>query len=138
MLFKLAFIVFCSSVVVFFAEEWGRFFKKVLSLPGFKLLLPLVIASCFIEFYDIWGEWLLLKIQSGFHLAIHTISNLLPFTQGAVFLTRILFLLGLASLPLCFYQLRAKQKKRPHLEPVSYWLGLTIWIIAALLLTVAL
>ncbi len=137
MLLRLAVVVFCCSIVVFFAQEFGRLFKKILSIPGFKLLLPLVLASWLIESYELWGQWVLLKIQAGFHLVINATATLIPFTTGAVSFTRIIFLFVLASLPLCVYRLRARQQKRRHPEPVSYWLGLTIWVVAAILLTVA-
>lgn len=137
MLLRVALVVFSASIVVFFAQEFGRLFKKILSIPGFKLLLPLVLASWVIELYEIWGQFVLLKVQKAFHLVINATAGILPFSFCAISLTRIVFLFVLSSLPLFIYRLRAKQQGRRHPEPVSYWIGLTIWVVASILLTVS-
>lgn len=136
MLITIALLVLCSSIVVFFSQEFIGLFKKIFSIPGVKLLFPLILASWLIEVYEDWGYWLLLKCQALLHQFVYQLTTLLPFETAAISVTRIIFLFLFASLPIWFFHLRAKQTKRRHPQPSILWLSLTLWIVAATLLSV--
>ena len=96
-----AFIVLGLAIVAFFSQECIRVCKKITSIPGAKLLLPLAFASWMLEEYEDWGGWLLVKFQAVLHQTIHFFSTLLPFEfeRGKISLIRIIFLFLLACLP---------------------------------------
>jgi len=137
MMVTIAVIVFCASIAAFFAQEFGRMFKKFFSIPGFKLLIPLIIASWLIEMYEEWGLWLLLRIQAWLHQFVHQLHRLVPFEQGSLPLTKIIYLFLVASLPIWIFRLATfRNWSRKH-TPHTYWVGLVLWIIAAILLTLS-
>ena len=124
MLLTLALTVLIGSVFVFFSQEFIRLFKKLMSIRGVKLFLPLVIASCLVEIYEEWGRWLLLRFQLAVHEVIYQLATFVPFDTGAISLIRILYLFILAGLPLWIYRLRTKKKVRCDQRFYTQWLGL--------------
>ena len=137
-LVTLALVIFFSSILVFFSQDVGRLLKLVFSIPGVKLLLPLALASWIINIYEDWGRWLLLWFQSGLHIFLNKLTILIPFEKGSMHLIRIVFLFCMASIPLWVYQLKSKKKgHRIPPTPFTYWLGLLLWILATVLLTVS-
>jgi hypothetical protein len=137
MLLTLALIVLCSAIIVFFSDEFAGLIKKFFSIPGFKLVIPLIFASLLIEAYEDWGLWLLLWFQKGIHQVVYKFATFMPFETGAVLIVRILFLFLAASVPLWISNLRAKRLGRRYPDSFTFWLGLTLWLIAIILLTVA-
>ncbi|MCX7116456.1 MAG: hypothetical protein NTW94_00820 [Legionellales bacterium] len=137
MLVTLAMVVFFSSVGVFFSEEFGRFFKKVIAIPGAKLLLPLVAASLVVEMFEGLGQWVMVRCQAVIHQLIFQVSKVIPFESVSLTVVRILYLFLVGSLPIWIFRLRAKQKGQRQPQVFAYRLGLLLWIIAAILLTVA-
>ena len=137
MLLTIALTVLCGAVCIFFSQEFIRIHKKIMLIPGVKLLLPLVLASLLIEMYEEWGRWLLIRLQTVLHQMFYKLSTLLPFETGAIFFIRVMYLFILAGLPLWMYLLWAKQKGLRHPKPFNYGLGLALWIAAVILLTVA-
>ena len=69
MYFKIALVILLSSTAVFFSREFGEAFKKTWSIPGVKLLLPLLVATGL--FYDP-QPWLIVTL-----LTIHDFFNFL-------------------------------------------------------------
>jgi len=137
MIVTLTLLVFCSSIIAFFSQEFLRMFKKLFSIPGVKLLLPLAVASLLIEMHEDFGFWVLTWGQLQLHRIINALAGLLPFETGSVLLVRIVFLFCLAILPVLVYRFGVKKKGRAQPDDVSYWSGLVLWIIAAILLTVS-
>ena len=136
MMLKLALIVFFTSIVAFFAQEFGRMFKKIFAIPGVLLLAPLAVASWLIEVYEDWGIWLLSMFQAEIHQFIHKLSTFVPFETGSISFVRIIYLLLIASIPVWVSRLIALRKGRCPPQSFTYWLGLVLWIIAVILLTV--
>ncbi len=137
MLVTIALVVLCSSIVVFFSEEFISLFKKMLAIPGVKLLLPLVIASLFVEMYESWGLWVLARCQAALHQVIYLLSRLVPFETGSVSLMRIVYLFIIASLPVWCFLLKSRlQGRRYPVHPFTYHLGLVLWVMAVILLSV--
>ena len=137
MLLTLALLVFCSAIFVIFLDEFTGLLKKFFSIPGFKLVIPLIIASLIIEIYEEWGQWLLLWFQKGLHQIVYKFATFMPFEMGAVLIVRILFLFVAAMLPIGISHFRAKRQGCRQPESFTFWLGLTLWLIAIILLTVA-
>ncbi len=137
MIVTLAIVVFCTSIAAFFAQEFGRVFKKMFAIPGVKLVVPLVMASWCIEIYEEWGLWLLLRIQGWLHQFVHQLHALIPFEQGSLPFTKIVYLFFVASLPIWIFQLANVRKWHRKRPPHTYWTGLVLWIIAAILLTLS-
>ncbi len=137
MIVTLALVVFCSSIVAFFSQEFIRMFKKLFSIPGVKLFLPLAIASLLIEMHEEFGFWVLTWGQLQLHRIINAVARFLPFDTGSVLLVRIVFLFCLAILPVLVFRFGVKKKGRAQPDVVSYWSGLVLWIIAVILLTVS-
>lgn len=138
MVWTVAFVVLFSAVLVFFSNEFAQGLKKFFSIPGMKLLIPLILASWLLETYEDWGYWLLIKIQAAFHQMLHYLVQMMPFERGAAAFVQIIVLFLLGGLPLWLVFLRAKHKGKryPQLEGV-YYFSLIVWIVAVLLLIVA-
>ena len=137
MLLTLSLTIFLGAIFVFFSQEFVRFNKKVFSIPGVKLLLPLALASWLIEVYEDWGRWVLMRCQSLLHQVLSQIASILPFDKGALAVVHILYLFILAGLPLWSYLLWCQHTGRLHPKPFNYRLSLVLWAVAAILLTVA-
>jgi hypothetical protein len=133
----LALVVLGSAIFVFFSDEFVKFLGKIFSIPGVKLLLPLALASLIIEAYEDWGYWLLVKAQAFLHQFVNKFATFLPFEWGAVAVTRIVIIFLFICLPIWFFRIRAKKKGQRHPQRLAYYLGLTLWIFAVILLTVA-
>ncbi len=137
MIVTIALIVFLASIAAFFAQEFGRMFKKLFAIPGMKLLLPLVLASWLIIVYEEWGLWLLLRVQGALHSLIHRLHALVPFENGSLPFAKVIYLFLMASLPVWCFELAALRRGRRKRQPPTYWIGLILWIIAAILLTLS-
>ena len=137
MIVTIALITFFASIAAFFAQEFGRMFKKLFAIPGMKLLLPLILASWVIIVYEEWGLWLLLRTHIATHQLIHRLHALVPFEQGSLPFTKVIFLFLMATLPIWFFELAALRKGRRKRIPRTYWIGWVLWVIAAILLTLS-
>lgn len=137
MIVTIALIVFLASIAAFFAQEFGRMFKKLFAIPGTKLLLPLLLASWLIVVYEEWGRWLLLRLQVALHSLVHRLHILVPFEKGSLPFAKVMYLFLIATLPIWFSELAALRKGRRKRQPPTYWVGIVLWIIAAILLTLS-
>lgn len=137
MMFKMAVIVFVASIIAFFAEEFKRLFTKIFAIPGFKLLGPLAFASWLIYIFEDKGlYWFLSGFKRALHQMEQKLSKLLLHTDNISWV-RIVFLFLVASIPVWVSLYLAHRKKRFDSSTFSYGLGLTLWIFAAILLTVS-
>lgn len=137
MIVTIAIVALCASIAAFFAQEFGRVFKKIFAIPGLKLLLPLTLASWFIEVYEDWGHWLLLRIQYLLHLLIHRLGVRVPFEKISLPLIKILFLFLIGILPMVIFKLATIKQWGGKRLPQTYWIGLILWVFAAILLTLS-
>ncbi len=136
MLVTLALLVFCSAIFVFFSKEFGQFFKKIFSIPGTKLFIPLLFATWLIIAYEPWERLIILWFQTTTHRVIHYVSQFIPLAKWAISLTWILFLLVLACLPVWIAHFRNRKMKHQGPQPFTYWVGFLLWVIAVILLAV--
>ena len=136
MMLTIALLVFATSIAAFFAQEFGRLFKKIFAIPGVKLLVPLALASWLISAFESWGYWLLIRMKAGLHHTEDFIAAFLPFEMIRISIVRIIFLVLFANVPIwvSWYF----EKRRGHYEPKfsSFCIGYMLWILASILLIV--
>lgn len=137
MIVTIALIVFLSSIAAFFAQEFGRMLKKFFSIPGMKLFVPLLLASWLIVVYEEWGRWLLFRSQTALHHLVLRMHALVPYETGSLHAAKIFYLFLVATLPIWIFELAALRKGSRKRQPPTYWIGLVLWLIAAILLTLS-
>lgn len=132
----IALVVLCTAIFVFFLDEFTELFKKIIALPGVKLLVPLILASWLIEYYELFWLWVLFVCKDIAHAVIHTTSVILPFQTGSVTAGHIIQLFLIACLPIWGFIGYSKYKKTPKPWPYTNHFASLVWIIAVILLTV--
>ena len=113
-------------------------FARFLAIPGVKLLFPLLLASILIEIYEHIGRWVFIHLKILLHQMVHALATLLPFEVGAELLTRTVLLFLWACIPLLFFHLQTKRRVCLGPEPYAFMVGLTLWIMAAVLMSISL
>ncbi|AHE66435.1 hypothetical protein [Legionella oakridgensis] len=136
MLFTLALIILGATVVVFFSQEFAGVFKKIFAIPGVKLFMPLAFVSWLIDSFEPWVFWLLLKCKEGLLYLIYQFAEWMPWKKNAVALAQILILFLLPMIAMGILFLWAKFKKMHEPWPYTYDIGVVLWIISFILLTV--
>ena len=134
MMLKLALVVFGCSFTVFFSDEIKAAVKKAGAVPGVKLLVPLLVASWLIEKYQDWGYWLLILFQALSQRLIYRLTVIIPFHLDSI--AWIIYLFLLASLPVWVFWAMAKRKGIDQPRPLSYKVGIVLWVLAAILLAI--
>lgn len=133
MLFTLAAVVLSTSIAVFFSKEFAGVYRKIIAVPGAKLLLPLIIASWLIETYEPFELWFLLKCKEGFHYLLFQLSALTTLNQNSA---QIIQLFILATFPFLVLRALELRRKKPVPGLITSRIGLIIWVIAATVLTI--
>ena len=123
--------------MAFFSQEFVRLFKKLFSIPGGTLLLPLVLASIVVAICQDLSLWLLLRYQALLDRMINALASLFPFKTVMVLFISIVYLFIIAILPGWIFRYRSKLKNSHESPFYIYWLGLILWLIAAILLIVS-
>jgi hypothetical protein len=132
----LSLIVVSCAIVVFFSQEFGKFFKKLFAIRGMKLFLPLVLASAIVVDYSNWVLWGLLRFKAFLHSMVATLASWLFFHAGATFVANVLVLAGFSILPVLAINSWVK-KKTYHSFHYAYLTSTIIWLLIAVLLTVS-
>ena len=135
-LVTLAIVVILSSIVVAFVDEFVVFFKYIFSITGMLLLLPLLLASLFIEIYDEWGSWILLSFQNGVHHMVDGVLRFIPFQFGAMFIVYVLYLLLVTAVPFIIFQCVFKSRMKRTPSPFVHYIAMVLWCFSALMLVV--
>lgn len=135
MLFTLAMVVFCGSIVAFFSEEIVGVIKRIFELPLAKLLIPLVIVTTIIVFYEPWILFGLIEFKKMIHALAFKISSYISLKES-IFIAHILLLFFFSIGPVLLIQVI---KKRKSYEPFSYSFitSFIIWLMLAILMTVS-
>ena len=107
----LAFLVLAASIISFFSEDFATFFKKLFKLKGAPLILPLLVASGLIRLYNDSVLEVLLTLQTWLRYLMIQCMSCLPFHTGAAFITQVLCLFILSSLPIWGFYWLVKTKK---------------------------
>ena len=130
----IAVIVFLSSIVLIFSQEFARMIQKIAAIPGVKLFVPLALGSLIIEYYELWFLWFLTWCQAQLRDIMFIIASIMPFQFGAYQVIQITILFVLACLPAWFVWLMEKRKKMFTQVLSPYYVGHILWIIAVFLL----
>lgn len=132
----LSLVVLGCSIVVFFSQEFGNFFKKIFAVPGMKLLLPLILASAVVVDYNNWILWGLLLFKAFLHRFSTMLASWMPFHTGADIVANVLILAGFSILPVLAINFWVKKKTYRSFQ-YAYLTSTIIWLLVALLLTVS-
>lgn len=133
----IALVVFACAIVVFFSREFGNSIKKIMSVPGMKLILPLFLVTFVLVYFEPEVLWSLTKLQAMLLLLTQNLAFILPFGKMANATANLLVLMCLSLLPVLAINLWYKRKTY---YPLPY-AGLTItliWIFVAGLLAMGL
>ncbi len=95
----LAFLVLAASIISFFSDEFAQFFKKLFKIKGAYVFLPLLVASGLIRLYKDLFLGVLLTFQTWLRYIMIQLMSCLPFHTGAAFITQVMCLFILSSLP---------------------------------------
>ena len=138
MFFIFALVVLSTSIFIIFLDEFMRLFERFFALPGVKLLFPLLLASTIVEIFEHLERWILIHLKILMHQTVHQLATFLPFKTGAEVFTEIVFLFLWVSIPIWFLFWHTKQKVEWHPQTYQWIIGVTIWVIAAVLLSIVL
>lgn len=128
-------IVTATAILGFFSLEIIQFIKRILSIPGAIILLPMLLASVFIESHLLFGWWGLMSLRTALSNLEHRMADILPFQKTAIHLARILLLTLLAFIPVCIAWLRARKViLSNHIMFWAYRVGGVIWLVSVVLL----
>ncbi|WP_131782347.1 hypothetical protein [Legionella gresilensis] len=128
-------IILGSAILVFFSAEFGNMIKKIMAIPGVKLLLPLTLVSWFIISSEAWILWGLLFVKIGLHTAVSWLAKIMPFPGWKERLATffVIYLITLIPLSIIYW----RKKKRPFFYKSSYWIiTALIWVFLLITLTV--
>lgn len=133
-LLTLALLVFGGATAAFFSQEWIAMCKKFFSIPGMKILFPMLVVSWVFERYEVWWLWLLQWCQK---IVFHVVSNLeayVPFKMASFLIARVLCLFLVASFPIWIFHLIVKRREDGQKGLLAYRLALVLWVVAVVLL----
>ena len=132
----LALLIFCTAFLVIFSQEFAGIIKKVLSVPGFTLLLPLILVSLVVSYFDTWITWLLFFLKQGLELTKESLANHLPQNYYPQYAAPLLLLLGVSLIPLALLQWVAWRRNGYRPWPFMYPMVTALWLILLILLLV--
>jgi hypothetical protein len=134
MLSTFALGIFFCAIAVAFSREIGAFVKKLFSVWGVSLMLPLTLVTGLLVIYEPWIQAVLLYLGLSLSRSIELGSQMLPFSSGASEVIAILLVLLLTLLPL--WALNAwslRQTREPY--RFSIVTGAMIWLFLVSLLS---
>lgn len=136
-IFSMVLIIFCASVVIFFSQELGSMYQKMVAIPGFELIFFLSFMSFVVERYENWVLWFLGWLQTVLYHVTHYLAQGMPFKWGAVSLMQMVCLSLVPILPALFLSLWVAYKRRRkhyvHFDVKMDWFGLWLWTLMAFL-----
>lgn len=125
-------VVLVLAIVAFFAEEFSRVLKKILAIPGAKLILPMAFASWVVVVYQPWILWFLLFFNFLWEYMAFKFSEYIPTTISYILVMTLLPLVPVWARFFYLYKKRLPMKLKDY-----YILGMIIWICAAVLYIVS-
>jgi hypothetical protein len=128
-------VVFGSAIFIFFSKEFGQFFKKIVAIPGVKLLLPLIVVTGLIVYFETLVLFALLYLKIALQNLVMLIEAILPFKTGAQSLVSIIILFGFTMLPIYALNYWSKRKTYEVFQH-SLLLSIVIWLLLAIIFSV--
>ncbi|MDI9819738.1 MULTISPECIES: hypothetical protein [unclassified Legionella] len=135
MIYTVALVVFLGSITVFFTQEIANVLKKVFAAPGMPVVIPLLLASSLIAYYEDWVVWGLLAIKTLLHRMASLIASWLPF-NGALLVANILVLMICSVLPVAVANFWVKHKRFESFNH-AFFINMLLWLLLTILLTVS-
>jgi hypothetical protein len=131
----LALVVLCTAILAFFLQEFTHLFKKICSIPGAKILLPLFFVSLAVEHYRLWIWKIFFSLQNLLGAIISKLALILPGGKISIIMARALILLFVIFFPLPFAYFNARRKMTVSSR---YWVtivGIWLWVIFVILMS---
>ena len=131
----LALLVFIASIITFFSGEFGRLFRKIYSIPGAPVVLPLLIISGFLVAYMQNVLSFLLWNQSGLRFTMIKLVECLPFHTGAAFITEVICLFLFTTIPVwgLYWSMRSQIQYLKKAKPYATHVYAVLWIYLVIL-----
>ncbi|KTD66428.1 hypothetical protein [Legionella shakespearei] len=137
MYLTLALVVLVAAIVVLFSQEFIQLFKKILTIKGAKLVLPLLIVSWLVFTFDYWVLWGIYYYGTVLNSITAFLSNLLPFQTGAYPLVMILLLTAISVVPVILWEHYLWKQNYKHYQ-YPYLTSTLIWIASSIVLIMTL
>lgn len=135
MLLTLAIVVFFASIFVFFSQEFIKTGKKIFSIKGAPLILPLAIASWLLYQFSSWILWGLYYYGEVLAKLRKMLIMVIPFQQLGYPLATIIVLTVISVLPVVLLDIYLKHKTYKGYK-YPYTTSSIIWIISVVVLLV--
>lgn len=135
MLLTLAIVVFFASIFVFFSQEFIKTGKKIFSIKGAPLILPLAIASWLLYQFSSWILWGLYYYGEVLIKLRKMLIMVIPFQQLGYPLATIIVLTVISVLPVVLLDIYLKHKTYKGYK-YPYTTSSIIWIISVVVLLV--
>lgn len=135
MLLTLAIVVFFASIFVFFSQEFIKTGKKIFSIKGAPLILPLAIASWLLYQFSSWILWGLYYYGEVLTKLRKMLMMVIPFQQLGYPLATIIVLTVISVLPVVLLDIYLKHKTYKGYK-YPYTTSSIIWIISVVVLLV--
>lgn len=132
-MYQLVLIVCIASIFCFFIQEFIGLFKRIFSIKGVKIILPLAFASGLVYLNTPFIVWHLYFIQDVLDSALLNLMYFIPFHTAKELVALIMLLTLLAVLPSALLHLHSKKfHNKPYGHP--YLVSTLIWVITVILL----
>lgn len=132
MLILLSMLVLFTAIVGFFSREIIDFISRLFSIPGVKLVLPILLMSLLIESDSIWGWWGLSSFRSLFSVIEQWIVKWMPFQTAEHEIARIVLLTLVGCLPTGIAVIRSRKKPLSTSRYFAYRLGFFLWVVSVI------
>lgn len=126
-------IVLCTAIVGMFSQEFTSLFKRIFSIPGAPLFLPLILISLIVETRLIWVWALLASIRSGLVFLEAKLASLMPQHVIMEFLVQALVLTLLPVIPMLLVAYLTRKNTLSDPMFYMYRISAAIWLISAIL-----
>jgi hypothetical protein len=133
MLFAL--VVLFGVVMVLFSEEFSKSLKKLWSIKGARLLLPLFAASWFIYTFDFLFVWVIFYLSKFLQDILAFLIRIMPFQQGSESIALVVLLTFFSVVPVLIIDFFIR-KKTYKSYPYPYITSTLIWILCVVLLII--
>ena len=126
-------IVLCTAIIGLFSQEFTSMFKRIFSIPGAPLLLPLILISLIIETHLVWVWYFLAKMRSGLVFFETKLYVLMPQQVVTEIFVHVLILTLLPVIPMLLVGYLTRKNTLSDPMFYMYRISAVIWLIAAIL-----
>lgn len=134
MLLTLTLLVLGCSIIVFFSDDFSKLIKKLKKIPGVAVLVPLLIASFIILYFEVIIEQILHQIKLLIDWDIEFLAKILPLNEAAIPMATLITLILTVIVPtLIINKIHLKRSFQPW--PYRYLLPLYTLAVMSLMLS---